>query len=1431
MRRAADAPDQEFDDADDIRFLANFCAAPLVAAQVVAARPEGHQVEPCDAHDHSDDAGVAAADLQELADLRAIVAVPAQAQRYQQRSWQHAAHARDVRSTQKWQRVAEDLQERLSDTESRLAALCQQFPVVQRVLQMPRTDVAKVGAEQLAGMNLVLALHPSAATGNSLTNVTVARAVARACDVFNSIQQVAAEDMLAPATRGSELFRVSVVATQWDETTQSMRDPRKPSEPGTRWRTNAGQTRSQTMLVFSHLWSFAWHARESSPRVRDTPWFSRALFLFRQTANDLIEGLLRSMPYHILDRVMLGRMSSAADVVILCYTRDGASANTNCVEWLLDVIVNNSAANILPHNQMCLLHRTAIARTRLKGPRDVAVALQSLTRWLRLSRNLEALVEALHAQVARKLVIRHEARPQKFCERQQMILDVLFNGAADGYLYRGDKPSGFLQDLTLFLDTIDLYTQDELAGLGLAEDDGPGGGTLLTHWCSVAPGSREHGEGRALGTPCCSGREETLDKVMAALINFIVGRSWGTMALNRWTTVGLTMRRFVVCSLGPRLLPAALDDVRRHWGVQDTLEAGLARAVAIDREDFASQNKLRLLRLAKVLCKPTCPLATSLSMVSMLPIDEIMYDLFGHQRTRATLWQLMDPAASSITMGQLKLLACLSTWTAEASWFVASVLGVGFADRRTRMMARAQILQASCGILDCFELQMEKPPFSLIVVALDSVPRQERLAIANSFFAEDPRCLSVFAQRLRRLYPNPSELLARGCQVIEAWAKGTYPCIDLSERGHALMRVDLKSSGRGRSPTVSSNRCMIKQIRSAHRAMGGHDVSAFRSTAQTKPPLLDGHGKKSRKGVGSNPKMVFVNKKLKTGKRCVAPNRSLTKAEQEALTTSAKREWAAMDGPQYESWATLHYAEQIGRRRGAAPLADQDNEPFEGLWGLSCCRDEVVPSSVLLEHGMHKPMSKLCRARVWQDETLNVRQGVLDRYSAIQGGWSRQVDGCHGSRKNVCREHVLPVQVVERLNKLTRVMSAFADSRKVSLEDSSCLVCLIGKQGGSAGDVCATHFFLLADARFSPKMQYYAHCHMLDANASPSDPPFDIAISSRAPRLPGNAGKQAIDIRTSDEVAHMCVAAAEYWEMVEVRYSIDCEAASLVRMRVEGFHDVFEKVSAPRWKFAASAADLPPELDVDDPLMVGQELAAGQAGHADGPPFGLAGGGAAHDVLADDLGAEDDADDLFLNLADGGGAVPDHDDDEASQGDLSDHDFEERPGDLAAESAPAGEVEAMVGAMEEVVGVAGAAASSSSDSAALATIDELVRSATFTAQGYVSTDIEPFCRQKPCGRVTTWPASKPLHQRSVSMRCYMHPSCSFAKPRSKVTDSDLLSWLFSMPPPELGSSSAQRKAAGQEHMLLLRAKRNDFSRVGESSTGAASSSSAAGATG
>lgn len=178
-------------------------------------------------------------------------------------------------------------------------------------------------------------------------------------------------------------------------------------------------------------------------------------------------------------------------------------------------------------------------RGKVHGLARVAAALQSFSRWLKVGKNLDALVGAIQWLVRQTLRVHQGRRPEVYSERQAVFLNGLYGDGQDEYMFvtKGGEtvPTDMHLALLAFLRVFDLEPA--------SDGSGPCAPTVLTHWCYTEEDSVEHREGRAVGSPCCDSRDESVDKVLTPILAFIVGRSWGSMAVSRWTHTHTHLQR------------------------------------------------------------------------------------------------------------------------------------------------------------------------------------------------------------------------------------------------------------------------------------------------------------------------------------------------------------------------------------------------------------------------------------------------------------------------------------------------------------------------------------------------------------------------------------------------------------------------------------------------------------------------------------------------------------------------------------------------------------------------------------------------------------------------------------------------------------------------------------------------------------------------
>ena len=103
------------------------------------------------------------------------------------------------------------------------------------------------------------------------------------------------------------------------------------------------------------------------------------------------------------------------------------------------------------------------------------------------------------------------------------------------------------------------------------------------------------------------------------------------------------------------------------------------------------------------------------------------------------------------------------------------------------------------------------------------------------------------------------------------------------------------------------------------------------------------------------------------------------------------------------------------------------------------------------------------------------------------------------------------------------------------------------------------------------------------------------------------------------------------------------------------------------------------------------------------------------------------------------------------------------------------------------------------------TTNESVPESTVSHMGYVTCSVEPWaCHGGYVDRVTAWPSTVLLCDRNVATKCYMHPKCSVPRRRARLTDKQLLAWLYAATPLDSNASSAAKLAARNAHFAMAK---------------------------
>lgn len=1117
------------------------------------------------------------------------------------------------------------------------------------------------------------------------------------------------------------------------------------------------------------------------PKVMREPLLMRALVLERMTAEYILEGVLRRLPFDLEDASgQLTRLASAHDVVFLSWCTDRAKSNFPVVTSLF-LSIDRLPRNIWPHHEPCHAHGVSLVKGRITAARTISSNAQTLARLMHDPHFVHELRNTIARIVESKLSVRREPQPAELERRAGLLLQTVFGDEHAEFLYTTNKkgervPTTALKDIQCFFAHVGVDAVDD----------------KLVHWCSVCDGPQR-------GSPCCSSREQSVEKTTVAILNCLVGRSWQSPSLARWTNVSIVLSRFIVGCAGKRILPQALVEMKVHWGVSDALAPTLRRIIDADRGSFDAKRKLKLLRVVSSLCSNIAPVAVATTVIVTKTIDKVLYAILGHKRQRARLLDLCGGPHGLIAtcQGDLATLAMDFRPVAEA-WSLLHVLGGDSRSLAVRLFAWSQIAEASVAVLDYFELDFERPPHILLKLCFDAVPAEEKRTAANMLYAMPDSCLPELARRLRQRFGNAQALIANGVDTLRFWGSEVGVAIDAVERSHAQMRVDLHSSGAGKSASASAARVMCRQAFAEHRSRGGADPAVLQGALLGQGPRQESsEGGCTSKRAGSS-FIRYRSVRLAAFKRSRAPDRALTTDELSEFNLQVRADWQLAKENGDGVVGAMQLLNDVALRQKTA-AAQERPEPlcapeFRGLWGCSNDRRYLVPPESLVAF---RKSLKLDMQKVMCDPEIHVCN-VSGR--DCSGG--RGFLGCASKRQSVCRQHVGRTAEVKRLDELLALLRAWANTLdKETRSKAASFVWLQADrpEGGGTYDTIV----LLCGRRQRPSVLFFARVRLPDASESEvffqMPPfPFSVQVAVRAGRL--SSACRSLALQTCEELCMELLGFAPVWHVYPLAASMRCDAPTLLQWDLLGHDDEFSKPEATSRPIRGMPFEFPIEFDMGDPVAAAFRLSDPE------PPAEVDLDGSDKDYLDDhaDGDSETSLEEGFLqqvcdDFAQVGVDAPPQ---VLAADGTSDFGCVDDPRQHEAASSSASSGGQQAGGQAEVGDPLEAPRTDGEDEMAQPpdiTIDEAVAAARISDSGYVTVEIGVWNTGRVLGRITTFPASVEMARRSAACRCYMHSQCSVTKARSRVSDEMLLRWLLSEKPLPHDASSAERKRAGALH--------------------------------
>ena len=1083
-------------------------------------------------------------------------------------------------------------------------------------------------------------------------------------------------------------------------------------------------------------------------------------------------GLSRAMPVFFDDVTEVLRLCAGGALVIVSICCDRASANFRACAWLWKQMdLPQLRRCILPHFEPCALHGVSLVKCRAKGGKALIAAMASLGCLMKQQRFAGQLrLEILH-QVGSRLRVVRAPRPAGCSARAERLARILFAADTDDWLHRTSS-SGERYKSQLLLDLEALCAAVDFGSV--AEE--------LTHYCCVQEGDAAHAAGATPGDACCRSREESVEQVAAPLIQWFCHKSW-EQSDNRWTKSVNLLRRVLTGCLAQRILPESLRGMQTSWKVHEGIAAQLERLVRANADDFSSRNKLRLLRICRVLCPPDAASDTAITLHCLLAVDPILYDLLNKggapDQAHASLADLCSWDRNPISSAQNRIVASLQDWGEEGQvWCALTSVGCRFDDTRCALKAKAELLALSAALVDHFELRMGAPPYSLIRLISAGASPEDKARCVDTFLRTPEHCLTEFCRRLRMLFPTMDRMLKHGPSIIAAWVQGSFLDIGRTERSHGLMRQELHSEHRARSFTASANHSVCQELRSAHIQRGGTDPLKT-GVAPIAKALGVSPGEKRKNGLGGRrlPSwLAFRNDQFKRYKKTLA-DRPMTTFEMEQLQDKCSSRWHAMGEAEHEAWNGVAEAKHllaISAPPAGRALVERQEPPVFEPWAGCGCEAHPIEAAAIADD-LRSFRKAVQRRLAFDDPALSVG-GAPIRASALPPGTEVQhtMWGCSAS-KLVCRA-TLPRSMAAALDIIVHKMHRWVLALGAEVvQQAESLVCFRGAHPttGERRDIIA----LLIFSRQLPVIHFYAMCDIKGvppAGAAPERMPDDLPFVASIRVVPSRMSKHwaSVCIKTNEELALEMAKTHMDWNIVPLQWRLQEGASPLLDHVVLKIDDAFDpKAKVPR-ALAEEATRFIDQLIVgSDPVAAGIRAAAdamasgasrGRRGAA--PNDSIAAGGEAQ--VEAELFADlplDVLDDVHLELfgeslpLDDLGAPP------------SDDDFLAGEDDAAEEAAEAGE--APEG--DEPPEAGGAPGPDA--------IDEAIAHCHVDRKTDVVTcDLAPWNALEKLGRITTWPRpQKDKQLRSISCLCYMHSSCqSSARVVRKCRRDTLLRWLL-----------------------------------------------------
>lgn len=322
----------------------------------------------------SQPAPVAAEVPDDLQDVLAVVAQGGAKRKYEQQSWQLMEKARLAKAAKQAQRKAGQEAAKRRASGSMVRAVSTHFPGIARTLGLPPQRL--VMGEERAELLMRFACMPTVKRDGALQKAQnrAAALVAQSVMVEQSrfwrhLHEAAVAPQLAEHGLDIQSQRIHILTWGWDETAQRVKGFAASLLPGER----LGQAASSAQVMMQQGRMVVYDCLEQDV-VCSEPWFARGLLLQAQSADFILEGMHRSLPFDFSDSSAFCKAAAACRWLVVPLCSDRASANYRVVYWLLTSWqLDEFPLNVLPHLEPCAAHAVALIKARPMGTKDCVV--------------------------------------------------------------------------------------------------------------------------------------------------------------------------------------------------------------------------------------------------------------------------------------------------------------------------------------------------------------------------------------------------------------------------------------------------------------------------------------------------------------------------------------------------------------------------------------------------------------------------------------------------------------------------------------------------------------------------------------------------------------------------------------------------------------------------------------------------------------------------------------------------------------------------------------------------------------------------------------------------------------------------------------------------------------------------------------------------